>query len=55
MTRQQNQMVNLAWNMAEWMASEKRPIDILWLYTGFVNDSMEFNIIEYVCNRIGLI
>lgn len=50
-----NQMVNLAWNMAEWMNSQKRPIDILWLYTGWINDSMMFNIVEYVFSRSGLI
>lgn len=50
-----NQMVNMAWNMAEWMGSKRRPEDILWLYTGWLNDSMTFNILEYVLMRIGLI
>lgn len=55
MTRQQNAMVNMAWNIAEWMASARRPVDILWLYTGWVNDSMIFNIVEYTLSRWGWI
>ena len=50
-----NQLVNMAWNIAEWMNSPKRPEDVLWLYTGWVNDSMVLNIVEYVFDRIGLI
>lgn len=50
-----NQMVNMAWNMAEFMNSRKTPTDILWLYTGWINDSMMFNIVEYVFHRAGLI
>lgn len=50
-----NELVNMAWNMAEWMGSRRRPIDILWLYTGWINNSMEFNIVEYILDRMGVI
>lgn len=55
MTQKEYNMVNMAWNMAEWMASEKQPLDILWLYTGWVNRSMMFNIVEYILSRFGYI
>lgn len=50
-----NNMLNLAWNMAEWMASPKEPVDILWLYAGWVNNSMAFNVVEFILSQIGVI
>ncbi len=50
-----NQMINMAWNMAEWMGSQRRAEDVLWLYVGWLNDSIEFNILEYILMRLGLI
>lgn len=37
------------------MGGKRRPEDILWLYTGWINDSMTFNIVEYLLGRVGLI
>lgn len=48
-------MINLSWNMMEYLMGPRTPLDILWLYTGFVNDSMMFNIVEYICKIGGLI
>lgn len=48
-------MVNMAWNIAEWMNGQKRPVDILWLYAGYVNNSLMFNIVSYVFGRMELI
>lgn len=48
-------MINLAWNMCEYMNSPKTLYNILWLYTGWINDSMTFNIVEYALNRMGLL
>lgn len=50
-----NNFLNMAWNLSEWMNSKRRPVDVLWLYTGFVNDSVLFNIVEYVFDRVGFI
>lgn len=55
MTRQMYLYVNMAWNMAEYMNSRRTPEDVLWLYTGWVCDSMTFNIVEYLFDRLGLI
>lgn len=50
-----NDYLNMAWNIAEYLNSRRNPTDILWLYTGWVNDSIMFNIVEYVFYRVGLI
>lgn len=48
-------MVNLSWNMCEWMNGAKRPVDILWLYAGVLNGSLLFNIVEYILVQNGYI
>lgn len=50
-----NSLLNMAWNIAEWMGGSRRAVDILWLYTGWVNNSMAFNIIEYILVAKGVI
>lgn len=50
-----NNLINMAWNMAEWMNSQRRPEDVLWLYVGWTNQSVAFNIFEYIFDRMGLI
>lgn len=50
-----SQYINMAWNMAEFLNSRQEANDILWLYVGWINNSMMFNIVEYVFDRVGLI
>lgn len=50
-----NAMLNLAWNMCEYMNSDKTIIDVLWLYTGIINNSFEFNVVEYILSQTGFI
>lgn len=50
-----NSYLNLAWNFSEYLNSKRNPTDILWLYTGWINNAIMFNIVEYVFHRVGLI
>lgn len=55
MTRKMHSYINMAWNFQEWLNSQRTLEDVLWLYTGFINDSVVFNIVEYICIHMGLI
>ena len=48
-----NSALNMVWNMAEFINGRHRPVDVLWLYAGVLNDSMLFNIVEFCLARMG--
>lgn len=49
------QTLNMAWNFCEYLNGPRTLRNVLWLYTGFVNDSMVFNMVEFVLMQMGYI
>lgn len=50
-----NDYINAIWNFQEYLHSKKSPIDILWLYSGWMSNSVPFNIAVYVLSKRGLL